>query len=87
MKRVPRTNSRYLLRSRGGRGGTGSTQRQPRPLRLLPRSVTLVSSTQNRGMSTLWKSNTVKTPGPRISLRPPNGSTAIYVAIFQGAQL
>eukprot|EP00983_Pelagomonas_calceolata_P059480 1145932-Pelagomonas_calceolata.AAC.2 len=41
----------------------------------------------NQNMSTLWKSNIVKTPGPRTSLRPPSSSTAIYVAIFQGAQL
>eukprot|EP00983_Pelagomonas_calceolata_P073060 1151991-Pelagomonas_calceolata.AAC.1 len=51
----------------GGAGETGSTQHQPQPLRLLPRSVILVSSFQNRGTSILWRSNTVKTPGPRIS--------------------
>eukprot|EP00983_Pelagomonas_calceolata_P056247 1144501-Pelagomonas_calceolata.AAC.4 len=62
MKRVPRTNCRYPLRSTGGRG---STQCQPQPLHLLPRSVTLASSFQNRGTSILWRSNTVKTPGQK----------------------
>eukprot|EP00983_Pelagomonas_calceolata_P082575 1155965-Pelagomonas_calceolata.AAC.1 len=49
--------------------------------------IVVTLSIQNRGTSTLWKSNTVKTPGPRISLRPPSSSTATYVAIFQGPQL
>eukprot|EP00983_Pelagomonas_calceolata_P048611 1141135-Pelagomonas_calceolata.AAC.4 len=48
MKGVPRTNARYLLRSRGGHRATGSTQPQPQPLQLLPRSVTLASSFQDR---------------------------------------
>eukprot|EP00983_Pelagomonas_calceolata_P006587 216552-Pelagomonas_calceolata.AAC.1 len=43
--------------------------------------------TSYRGTSILWRSNTVKTPGPRTSLRPPSNSTATYVAIFQGPQL
>eukprot|EP00983_Pelagomonas_calceolata_P068767 1150059-Pelagomonas_calceolata.AAC.2 len=84
MKRVPRTNSQYQLRSRGG---TGSTQRQPQPLQPLSRSVILVGSLQDRGTSTLWKLNTVRIPSPRISLRPPSSSIAIYVTTFQGAQL
>eukprot|EP00983_Pelagomonas_calceolata_P019841 626230-Pelagomonas_calceolata.AAC.1 len=71
MKRVSRTNSRYSLRSRGERGRAGSTQRQPQPLHLLQRSVTLVSSFQSRRTSILWRSNTVNTPGPRISWMPP----------------
>eukprot|EP00983_Pelagomonas_calceolata_P067279 1149421-Pelagomonas_calceolata.AAC.10 len=53
----------------GGAGKTGSTQRQPQPLQLLPNSVTIASLFQDRDTSTLWRSNTVKTPGPRISLR------------------
>eukprot|EP00983_Pelagomonas_calceolata_P035466 1109410-Pelagomonas_calceolata.AAC.1 len=65
----------------------GRTQHQPQPLHLLPRSITLVSSIQNRGTSILWRSNTVRTSGPRISWRPPSSSTAIYVAIFQGSEL
>eukprot|EP00983_Pelagomonas_calceolata_P004640 151118-Pelagomonas_calceolata.AAC.1 len=60
-----------LLRDFGAAGGTGiqSTQRQPQPLHLLPRSVTLASFFWNRGKSTLWRSNTasVKTPGPSIA--------------------
>eukprot|EP00983_Pelagomonas_calceolata_P096970 1158193-Pelagomonas_calceolata.AAC.8 len=35
----------------------------------------------------LWRSNAMKTPGLRISLRPPSSSTVIYVAIFQGPDL
>eukprot|EP00983_Pelagomonas_calceolata_P065820 1148755-Pelagomonas_calceolata.AAC.6 len=34
------------------------------------------SEVQNRGTSISWRSNTVKTPGPRISWRPPSNSTA-----------
>eukprot|EP00983_Pelagomonas_calceolata_P049129 1141359-Pelagomonas_calceolata.AAC.2 len=64
-----------------------STQRQPQPLHLLPWSVTLVSSSQNRGTSILWSSNTVKIPGPRISSRPRSIITATSVAIFQRPQL
>eukprot|EP00983_Pelagomonas_calceolata_P059494 1145940-Pelagomonas_calceolata.AAC.1 len=54
---APRTNSRYPLRSwGGGRGQTGSTQRQPQTLHLLPRSVTLASSFQ------IWNSRTEAHP-------------------------
>eukprot|EP00983_Pelagomonas_calceolata_P001064 36938-Pelagomonas_calceolata.AAC.2 len=67
-----------------GCGGTGSTQCQPQPLHLLPRSVTRVSSYQNKGTSILWRSHTVKTPGPKISLKPPSSSTATSVVIFDG---
>eukprot|EP00983_Pelagomonas_calceolata_P112806 1159925-Pelagomonas_calceolata.AAC.1 len=68
--------------AQGGAGGTWSTQRQPQPLNLLPRSVTLASSCQSRGISILWRSNTVKTPGPRMSWRPPSSSTVTSVTIF-----
>eukprot|EP00983_Pelagomonas_calceolata_P064248 1148047-Pelagomonas_calceolata.AAC.1 len=87
LKRVPMTKFQYSLRSEGGAGGTGSTQRQPQPLHILPRPATLVSSFQNRGTSISWRSNTVKTPGQRISWRPPSSSTATSAAIFQGPQL
>eukprot|EP00983_Pelagomonas_calceolata_P113958 1160044-Pelagomonas_calceolata.AAC.5 len=46
-----------------------------------------LKSFQIRGTSTLWRSNTVKAPGPRNSLRPPSSSTVTCVAIFQGPQL
>eukprot|EP00983_Pelagomonas_calceolata_P042802 1138661-Pelagomonas_calceolata.AAC.1 len=71
----------------GGTGGTGRTQRQPQPLHPIPRLIALVSSSQIRDMSILWKANTVKTPGPTASFRPPSSSTATYVVIFQGPQL
>eukprot|EP00983_Pelagomonas_calceolata_P087136 1156894-Pelagomonas_calceolata.AAC.2 len=66
MERVPRTNSRYLLRSRGGHGGS---REHSAPATATP---------------PIFKSNTAKTPGPRISWRHPSSSTTIYVAIFQG---
>eukprot|EP00983_Pelagomonas_calceolata_P087741 1157024-Pelagomonas_calceolata.AAC.3 len=53
----------------------------------MPSSVILVSSFQNRGTSISWRSNTVKTPGPRISWRPSSNSTATSAAISQGPQL
>eukprot|EP00983_Pelagomonas_calceolata_P088872 1157253-Pelagomonas_calceolata.AAC.1 len=71
----------------GGVGETGSTQRQLQPLHLLLRSITLVGSFQNRGTSTLWMSNNVKTPGPKMSSKPPNSSTATSVVIIQKPQL
>eukprot|EP00983_Pelagomonas_calceolata_P072125 1151570-Pelagomonas_calceolata.AAC.1 len=45
---------------------------------------TLDMTLQNKGTSILWWSNSVETPGPKISSRPSSSSTAIYVAIFQG---
>eukprot|EP00983_Pelagomonas_calceolata_P098885 1158398-Pelagomonas_calceolata.AAC.1 len=87
MKTVPRTNSRYPLRSRGGRRGN---REHAAPATATPPTSKvrhLVSSFQNRGTSISWRSNTVKTPGPRISRRPPSNSTVTSVAIFQGAQL
>eukprot|EP00983_Pelagomonas_calceolata_P022378 703884-Pelagomonas_calceolata.AAC.1 len=63
MKRVPRTNSRHPLRSRGGRGGnrehsapataTPPTSKARHPSQLLP---------EQRHISILWRSNTVWTP-------------------------
>eukprot|EP00983_Pelagomonas_calceolata_P078557 1154304-Pelagomonas_calceolata.AAC.1 len=80
--------SRILLKAFSkGPLGAGNTQRQPQPLHLLPRSVTLASSFQERGTYIFWRSNTAKTPGPRISSRPPSNSTATSDPIFQGPQL
>eukprot|EP00983_Pelagomonas_calceolata_P057328 1145028-Pelagomonas_calceolata.AAC.1 len=86
MKRVPRTNSRYPLRSRGGCGGNRehsapATATLPafkvrHPIQLLPEHTSI-----------LWRSNTVKTPGPRINWRPQSSSVATPVIIFQGPQI
>eukprot|EP00983_Pelagomonas_calceolata_P068207 1149811-Pelagomonas_calceolata.AAC.1 len=63
-------------------GGAGETGRPPdskvrHPSQLLPeqRHIHFVDV------------NTVKTPGPRISLSPPSSSAVTSVAIFQGPQL
>eukprot|EP00983_Pelagomonas_calceolata_P091264 1157521-Pelagomonas_calceolata.AAC.17 len=37
-----------------------------------------------RGRTILWRSNTVKAPGPRISSRPPNSNTVTPATIIQG---
>eukprot|EP00983_Pelagomonas_calceolata_P007470 243450-Pelagomonas_calceolata.AAC.1 len=58
---------------------------------MVVRGSTLCNSGVHQGMRSQDRvhrmSTTVKTSGPRISLRPPSSSTAIYVAIFQGLQL
>eukprot|EP00983_Pelagomonas_calceolata_P086556 1156784-Pelagomonas_calceolata.AAC.1 len=87
MKRVPRANSRYPLGSRGGHGGNRehsapatATPPDSKPEVRHPFfSVTLASSFQNGGTFLLWRSNTVKTPGPKISLRPQSSSTTTSV--------
>eukprot|EP00983_Pelagomonas_calceolata_P081460 1155585-Pelagomonas_calceolata.AAC.6 len=73
-KRATKTNSRYPLRGRGGRRGN----REHSPASKVRHPSHLL---QNRGTSILWRSNTVKLRGPRISSRPPSSSTAIYVTI------
>eukprot|EP00983_Pelagomonas_calceolata_P064094 1147981-Pelagomonas_calceolata.AAC.2 len=76
MKRVPRTNSRYPLRSREGHGGS----REHSAPAIAPPPAYKLSRPSSQ---TTW----LKKPGPRISLRPPSSSSAIYVTTFQGPQL
>eukprot|EP00983_Pelagomonas_calceolata_P067529 1149506-Pelagomonas_calceolata.AAC.1 len=90
MKRVPRTSSRYLLRSRPLGGGHGGSREHSAPATATPptskvRHPSLLTPEQRHVH--LRRSNTVKAPSPRISSRPPSSSTTIYVAIFQGPQL
>eukprot|EP00983_Pelagomonas_calceolata_P005505 179527-Pelagomonas_calceolata.AAC.1 len=56
---------------------TTPTSQVRHPSQLLPEQRT----------SILWRSNIVKTPGPRTSWRPPSSSTANSVAISQGSLL
>eukprot|EP00983_Pelagomonas_calceolata_P012439 398571-Pelagomonas_calceolata.AAC.1 len=86
IKRVPETNSRYPLRNRGGHGG--SREHSAPAIATLPAfKVRYPCQLLPGDASILWKSNTVKAPVPRISLRLPSSSTAIYVTILQGSQL
>eukprot|EP00983_Pelagomonas_calceolata_P059844 1146107-Pelagomonas_calceolata.AAC.2 len=84
MRKVQRTNARYLLRNREGRGGdrkisvpaeaTPHASKVCCPGQLLPeqRHIHLVE--------VKYCELHLKTPGPRISWRPPNSSTASSVA-------
>eukprot|EP00983_Pelagomonas_calceolata_P017257 540797-Pelagomonas_calceolata.AAC.1 len=88
MKLVPRTYPRYLLRSTGGCRGN---REHSAPATATPPTSKvrhpIVSSFHNKGTSILWRSNTVKTPGPRASSNPPSSSTVICVAIFLKPQV
>eukprot|EP00983_Pelagomonas_calceolata_P062158 1147154-Pelagomonas_calceolata.AAC.6 len=68
MKRVPRANARYPLRSREGRG---ESREHSTPVTATPPAFKVRHPSQ-------------LLPGPRISLRLPSSSTANAVAIFQG---
>eukprot|EP00983_Pelagomonas_calceolata_P038747 1136908-Pelagomonas_calceolata.AAC.1 len=87
MKRVPRSNSQYLLRSAEGRGenreesapatATPPNSKARHPSQLLPdqRHVHLVEVKY------------CEDTRPKASSRPPSSSTAAYVVIFQRSQL
>eukprot|EP00983_Pelagomonas_calceolata_P105253 1159113-Pelagomonas_calceolata.AAC.11 len=73
----------------GGAGGTGSTQRQPQPLHLLPRFVTLASSFQNRNIHLVEVKHCEDTR-PKIQLKvskQQQRNLPESAATFQGPQL